>query len=100
MTAEKIYICRSTLRIAVIEENSEWFTSRYYLTVSKGCLWTNPIETKIEFVTELQACIDAPLQFLVSCGLGCEWEYVVDFADALELLTDEFERRWIKGGAE
>ena len=94
--ATKVYICRSTKRVAVVEEMPEYFGSDYFLTVSKLVLWRSPLSTKAEFVTELQASIDKPLSLLTRCGFGCDWEYVEDFAYALEELTEmlEYGERW------
>lgn len=88
MAAEKVYICRSTGRVAVVESMADFFGSDYFLTVSKMVYWRSPLTTRAEFVTELQACVDKPLSLLTRCGLGCDWEYVESFQEALEMLTN------------
>lgn len=88
MAAEKVYICRSTGRVAVVESMAEFYGSDYFLTVSKLANWRSPLATRAEFVTELQASVDKPLSLLTRCGLGCDWEYVEGLQEALEMLTD------------
>lgn len=93
--ATEIYVCRSTCRIAVIDYESESVTPDKFLTVSSFRLWPELPEAdffRTEIVTELQAYVSYPLQFLVSCGLGIDWDEMPSFEVALDVLTETASR--------
>ena len=93
--ATEYYVCPSTLRVAKLAPEPGLYSKNTHLTISR--LRRFDFSDRYELVTELESYTPFPKKIAFETGFGADWFPCDCIGVVMDVLTDEYVRRYGKG---